>query len=290
MSLFDVDAEARASELRAVRDLAERGALFTLNDSGGKDSQAMRIRVMEMLRGMGRASQAIVVHAALGEVEWEGALEHARQGAERDALPFVVARAPKTFLGMVERRHAERPEVPSWPSASHRQCTSDLKRGPITREVRRYAKANGYDVVVNCMGLRAEESARRAKATILSRNDGNSVAGREWFDWLPIHRLRLHEVWDTILYAGELPHPAYDAGNERLSCVFCILGSARDARNGAVHRPELFARYVELERTTGYTMHQSRVPLEQFAGITVEEARAEHRHLVVVEVTRRAAA
>lgn len=288
MSLFDVDAEARREELRAVRDLAERGALFALNDSGGKDSQAMRIRVMEMLRGMGRASQAIVVHAALGEVEWEGALEHARQGAERDALPFVVARAPKTLLSMVEGRFASRPEVPSWPSASHRQCTSDLKRGPITREVRRHAKANGYDVVVNCMGLRAEESARRAKATILSRNDTNSTATREWHDWLPIHRLTLAEVWATIAAAGERPHPAYAAGNERLSCVFCILGSGRDARNGAIHRPELFARYVALEQATGYTMHQSLVPLEVLAGLTVDEARAAHRRLPVLEVSRAA--
>lgn len=288
MSLFDVDAEARATELRAVRDLAERGALFALNDSGGKDSQTMRIRVMEMLRGMGRASQAIVVHAALGEVEWEGALEHARQGAERDALPFVVARAPKTFLGMVERRHTERPEVPSWPSASHRQCTSDLKRGPITREVRRHAKAHGYDVVVNCMGLRAEESPRRAKAVRLQRSDTNSTATREWHDWLPIHRLTLAEVWATIAAAGERPHPAYAAGNERLSCVFCILGSARDARNGAIHRPELFARYVALEQATGYTMHQSRVPLEVLAGLTVDEARAAHRRLPVLEVSRAA--
>jgi 3'-phosphoadenosine 5'-phosphosulfate sulfotransferase (PAPS reductase)/FAD synthetase len=289
MTLFDVDQDARAAELRAVTSLAERGALFALNDSGGKDSQAMRIRVMAWLRALGRASQAIVVHAALGEVEWHGALEHARQGAERDALPFIAARAPKTFLGMVERRFATRPEVPSWPSAGQRQCTSDLKRGPLDREIRRWAKANGYDVVVNCMGIRAEESARRSKAVPFARNDAKSIPAREWHDWLPIHRLPLAEVWNTIHFAGELPHPAYEAGNERLSCVFCILGSARDARNGAVHRPDLFERYVQLERTTGYTMHQSRVPLEAFAGITVAEAREAHRHLPVIEVSRRAA-
>ena len=133
------------------------------------------------------------------------------------------------------------------------------------------------------MGLRAEESPRRAKAVPFARNDHKSITARGWYDWLPIHRLTLAEVWATIEGAGERPHPAYAAGNERLSCVFCILGSARDARNGAIHRPELFARYVALEEATGYTMHQSRVPLEALAGITVAEARAAHRLLPVLQ-------
>src|SRR5262249_46314776 len=48
------------------------------------------------------------------------------------------------------------------------QCTSDLKRGPIEREVRRYADARGFAIIVNVLGLRAEESAGRAKRAIFS--------------------------------------------------------------------------------------------------------------------------
>lgn len=252
-----------------ARAMAERGALFVANHSGGKDSQAMLIRLLQTVP----AAQIVVVHASLGEVEWPGALEHAECQAGAAALPFVVARGARSLLEMVERRFANRPEVPSWPSAANRQCTSDLKRDPISREVRRFAKARGFGIVVNCAGMRADESPRRSRLAAWSVNPRGTTATREWYDWLPIHHLSAAEVFATIREAGQEPHPAYAAGNERLSCIFCILGSAADARNGAVHHPDLFARYVELERRTGYTAHQSRRSLEEVAGLTVEEAR-----------------
>jgi 3'-phosphoadenosine 5'-phosphosulfate sulfotransferase (PAPS reductase)/FAD synthetase len=243
-----------------IQNFIDDGALFVLNDSGGKDSQAMRIA----LRDVVPAEQKLVIHASLGEVEWPGALEHADAGAKSESLPFVVARAIKTFFEMVEHRFAVRPgpNSPCWPSASNRQCTSDLKRGPIEREVRRYMRENGFTSVVTCMGIRAEESSGRAKRNPLRRSDRNSIAGREGWEWLPIHSLTRSEVFSLIDSAGELPHPAYAAGNERLSCMFCIMGSRNDLRNAAKHNPALFDKYVEIEKRTGYTMHQSRVPLE----------------------------
>lgn len=252
-------------EADTVDRLVDRGALFVLNDSGGKDSQAMRI----VLRDRVPASQMIVMHASLGEVEWPGAMEHARQGAERDGLPFVVAEATKTFFEMVERRAESRPDAPCWPSAQHRQCTSDLKRGPIERETRRVLRERGLSLVVNCMGIRAAESPRRAKATPLRYNARNSKAGREWYDWLPIFDMSTESVIRTVREAGEDLHPAYAAGNDRLSCMFCIMGSAGDLTRAAAANPSLYRRYVELEQRTGYTMHQSRIPLTQITGIAV---------------------
>lgn len=245
--------------------LVRSGALFVLNDSGGKDSQAMRIALREVVP----PSQKVVIHASLGDVEWPGALEHAQAGAERDGLPFIVARAVKTFFEMVEHRFAVRPgpNSPCWPSASNRQCTSDLKRGPIEREVRRVLKERGLKSVVTCMGIRADESAGRAKQIAFRKNERQSVAGREWFEWLPIHGMTRAQVFATIDAAGELPHPAYAAGNERLSCMFCIMGSRNDLRHAAVANPELYARYVEVERRTGYTMHQSRKSLIELTGV-----------------------
>lgn len=250
-------------------DAVRAGALFVLNDSGGKDSQAMRIRVSALVP----REQLLVVHATLGEVEWPGALEHARDGALRSGLPFIVAKAPKTLLEMVERRYAARPDVPAFPQAANRQCTSDLKRDPIMREVRRYAKARGINTIVTCMGIRAAESSRRAKAATWSRSARGSIAGRSWFEWLPIHHLTTAEVFATIADAGEEPHPAYALGNERLSCVFCVLGSASDARNGAIRNPDLYEKYVEIEQRTGYTVHQSRKTLVEVTGLTVAQAR-----------------
>lgn len=240
--------------------------MFVLNDSGGKDSQAMRIALREIVP----AAQKIVIHASLGDVEWPGALEHAQAGAERDGLPFVVARAVKTFFEMVEHRFRVRPgpNSPCWPSASNRQCTSDLKRGPIEREVRRVLRERGLKRVVTCMGIRAEESSGRAKQQPLRRSSRNSRAGRDWWEWLPIHTLTRSQVFAMISHANEAPHAAYALGNDRLSCMFCIMGSRNDLANAARQNPDLYRRYVDVEKRTGYTMHQSRIPLEVLTGVS----------------------
>ena len=244
-----------APEALAARD---KGALFVASHSGGKDSQAMLNLLLEHVP----ARQIVVVHASLGDMEWPGALEHAEQQATAAGCAFIVARAGKTLLEMVERRFETRPSVPSWPSAATRQCTSDLKRGPIKREVRRYADAHDFTTIVECMGLRAEESPARAKHVAWKRNDRETNSKRTWIEYLPIHAWTTAEVFDSIAQAGQQPHPAYANGNQRLSCVFCILASKNDLRNGAKHNPELLQRYIDLEERTGYTMHQSRIPLK----------------------------
>ncbi len=159
-----------------VQTLIDRGALFVINDSGGKDSQAMKV----LLKRLVPKRQLGIVHAHLPEVEWEGSLEHIERFAA--GIPVIVAQSRKTFMEMVDHRKM-------FPSPKNRQCTSDLKRGPIEREIRRYLKANPQfgGLVVNCMGLRAAESPGRSKLTPFKRNEGNSKAGREWYDWLPIH-------------------------------------------------------------------------------------------------------
>ncbi len=239
------------------------GALFVINHSGGKDSQAMMIKLLEIVP----SAQILVVHATLGAMEWPGALELAERQAADAGVSFIVAKSLKTFLEMVYSRFEKRPDVPSFPSPQHRQCTSDLKRGPITRETRRYAKRHGFTRIVNCMGMRAAESPARAKQSIWRKNNGNSKAGRTWFDCLPIHALSTETVFDVIRDAGQEPHWAYAAGNERLSCVFCIMASKADLINGARRNPELYRQYVEAESVTGYTLSPSRIPLTEITGI-----------------------
>ncbi|MEI7246660.1 phosphoadenosine phosphosulfate reductase family protein [Pectobacterium carotovorum] len=245
--------------MEEINSLIRSGALFVSNHSGGKDSQAMLIKLL----GIIPHQQLLVVHASLGAMEWPGALELAQQQAEDAGIPFIVATARKTLLEMVARRFENRPEVPSWPSASTRQCTSDLKRGPIQREVRAYAKANGFRVIVNCLGLRAQESHGRAKRQVFRKNETDSNSVLTWFEWLPIHELNVIDVFEAISAARQEPHYAYALGNERLSCVFCIMACRNDLRNGAKHHPELLRQYEDMELKTGYTMHMNRIPIRE---------------------------
>jgi 3'-phosphoadenosine 5'-phosphosulfate sulfotransferase (PAPS reductase)/FAD synthetase len=255
------------THLEKALPLIARGALVVVNHSAGKDSQAMLLRLKEIVP----AEQLLLVHADLGEVEWAGNVEHIR--ATGCDLPLIVAKPVRGLLQMVEERFASRPEVPSWPSASSKQCTSDLKRGPIEREVRRFLKANPQfnGLVLNCMGMRAQESTSRAKATTWKKNEKNSVAGREWYDWQPIHAMTTDEVWATIADAGQKPHPIYAEGMTRLSCCFCIMASVGDLSTAARLNPALYAKYVRLERKTGYSLSMSGKMLEDITGIPVND-------------------
>lgn len=249
-----------------IRQMCDAGALFAVNHSAGKDSQAMLI----MLRKMGIPDdQMVVVHADLGDVEWDGNLDHIEKTS--GGLPLITAKSKSGFFEMVERRQM-------FPSAAQRQCTSDLKRGPIERELRGYLKAHPrfQGRLVNCMGMRAAESPARARRSVLTRSERNSKAGREWWDWLPIHNLTTEQVFETIKAAGQSPHRAYSLGMTRLSCCFCILASASDLKTSAQANPELYRRYVLTERRIGHTLSMSRRPLTEITGIPIDEDQAEY--------------
>lgn len=226
-----------------ITALVDRGALFVVNHSGGKDSQAMMALVVAAVP----AAQILVIHADLGEVEWRGVQEHIR--ATIGAAPLIVCRSRRTLLEMIDDRGM-------FPSPEQRQCTSDLKRGPIEREIRRYLKAHPEfgGLVVNCMGLRAQESPGRARKARLKLSERNSKAGREWYDWHAILELELADVWAVIAAAGQTPHWAYAAGMTRLSCCFCIMASPADLRRAAELNPDLYRKYVALERKLGRSM------------------------------------
>ena len=231
----------------AIADLIKDGAIFYVSHSGGKDSQAM----YALLKDLVPESQLVVVHADLGKVEWQGAATHIRKTISH---PLNIVHARKTLLQMVLHRFETRPEVPSWPSSETRQCTSDLKRGPIQKFIRHDMKSRCASLAVNCIGIRAQESKSRAKKKAFSLNRTLSKAGRTVYDWMPIFDLTTEQVFETIREAGQSPFWVYLAGNDRMSCVFCIFGSEKDIRNGMRFNPDLFGDYLKVERQTGYSM------------------------------------
>ena len=244
---------------KLCRQLIAGGALVAINTSGGKDSQAMTILLSRAIP----QHQLVAVHAPLADVEWPGTLDHIRATLP-PSIPLIMARiaSGETLLDRIERRGR-------FPDRLRRYCTSDYKRTPIERELRRHLKANpGFGGrIINAMGFRRDESPERAKRAPWSFNPRNSKAGRVWHDWLPIFDLTEAEVFATIAAAGETPHPVYAAGLTRCSCSFCILGSAPDLNTAARLRPDLYRRYAELERRIGHTLSPSRRPLPDITGI-----------------------
>jgi len=242
------------TDLTSVRQLIADGALFVINHSGGKDSQAMTLRLAALIP----KDQLVIVHAHLPGVEWDNSLEHIKETAL--GIEVHVCQAVKTFMQMVEHRG-------KFPDAHRRQCTSDLKRGPIDKIIRALVAKRTNKTVVSCMGLRADESPARAKKETLKINDRNSIAGRTWFDWLPIHEMTTEQVFSTIHDAGQKAFWIYYKGMTRKSCCFCIMASKGDLTTAAKLRPELYAQYVETEKRLGFTLSMSRKTLPEITGI-----------------------
>ena len=243
-------------------EMIRAGALVAINSSAGKDSQAMTILLSRIVP----REQLVVVHAPLGEVEWPDTLRQI-EATLPDGVPLILAptSSGKSLLERVEERGM-------WPSPKIRFCTAEHKRGPIERELRHYLRAHPRygGRLVNAMGMRAEESAARARKLPWKRSDRNSRAGRSWFDWLPIFDLTEAQVFDVIQDAGQSPHPAYGMGMSRLSCVFCIMASRADLRTAAKLQPSLYAHYVRLEERIGHTLSPTGVPLPALTGVPAE--------------------
>lgn len=252
-----------------VADLIGRGAHFYVGHSGGKDSQAMYAALARSVP----SDQLHVVHADLGDIEWDHVKDHIRNNISH---PLLIAKAihadgsPKDLFSAIRQRRASldakgNHDAPAFPSSAARFCTSDLKTNPIWKVIR----ADGHKLVVNCVGIRAEESASRAKKIdqrgTLNVNAKNTNSVREAYDWWPIADWPIADVWSTIAEAGQRPHPAYDHGNDRLSCMFCIFGSRNDLRNAHRANPELYQRYIDLEIEVRTTMFNGESLAERIA-------------------------
>lgn len=214
-------------------------ALYVCNHSGGKDSQAMYLLLSRIIP----KKQLVVIHANLPGVEWEGVIDHIKNTINHE---LFVVQAKKTFFDMVDHRQM-------WPSPKNRQCTSDLKRASIDKKIREICNDRGFTKVVNCIGLRAEESSGRAKKEIFKKSK-NSNSKRDWYEWLPIHKLTVDKVFDWIGFNYQKPHWAYAEGMSRLSCCFCIMSNKQDLKIAAKLNPELFNKYKQKEKEIDQTL------------------------------------
>ena len=248
------------ADARMTPDLAWYDRI-TIDSSAGKDSQVQLDVVVSLADAMGVSrDKLVVVHCDLGEIEWEGTLDLARRQAAHYGLRFEVVRRPQGDL----LEHVEQKGL--WPGFATRYCTSDHKTAQVytlfTRLVNEMGGTNrgiwdpkeGWRParILDCLGLRAQESDKRAERPQLEFNARASNGKRHVDTWLPIKWWSLEQVWERIHATGVPYHYAYDLGMPRLSCVFCIYApEAALALAGYHNRPKL-AKYARVEAKIGH--------------------------------------
>jgi 3'-phosphoadenosine 5'-phosphosulfate sulfotransferase (PAPS reductase)/FAD synthetase len=235
-----------------------------VNSSGGKDSQAMLDYVVDLCDKLSiPRSRIVVVHCDLGRVEWEGTRELAAEQAAAYGLRFeVVSRELGDLLTQVEQRHeanvAKGRDIAPWPSSTARWCTSDQKTGQVlklitrlTTEAQRSLGSGRQVRILNCLGIRAQESHARAKKASFELDKKASNGKRHVDRWLPIFAWSERQVWERIRESGVRHHEAYDKGMSRLSCAFCVLASKPDLILAAQHNQGLAQEYLAVEVKVG---------------------------------------
>lgn len=229
---------------------------IVVNTSAGKDSQAMLSTIVARCLAEGVSLTKIVAaHADLGRIEWDGTKELAKLQADMLGVRFEVQARPQgDLLDHIESRGM-------WPDSQARYCTSDHKRGQVDKILTMLSaeKANlGRRVrILNCMGLRAQESTGRSKRLGLEHNARATNKTVRFVDnYHPILDWTEKAVWAEI-EQSELPHHrAYDLGMTRLSCVFCVFAPKSMLMIAGEHNRKLLDEYVAVESRINHTFRQ----------------------------------
>jgi 3'-phosphoadenosine 5'-phosphosulfate sulfotransferase (PAPS reductase)/FAD synthetase len=160
-----------------------------------------------------------------------------------------------------------------FPSPQYRQCTSDLKRGPIDKFIRSLP----HKVIVNCMGIRSEESRPRSRLSPLDRNEALSTQRRTVCNWLPIFDRTLSDVlawhWANAIRLHPVYVPEYHKDGttggylRRFSCRVCIFSTDADLVAIHQHDSSAFHAVASLERKLKFTMRPG-AGLVQICGST----------------------
>lgn len=261
-----------------IQQAVEKGAQLIGSISGGKDGQAM---VRTIVRN-GLPITALI-HCDLGRMEWKESKAQCLKQASEYNLPLHIL-TRKDGRGLIEHMTTRLEKLegtgkPFWPSSAARYCTSDLKREPSDK----FFRTAFVPFIISCEGIRAQESKKRAKKEPLTirwrvtsayyrgMTAAEAIAAfnpnfRLVLTWYPVFNFTVNEVWATYgmdsdqlenarasyIINGIVPawwpfHPAYAYGNQRVSCVFCVLGSKNDLQVGAAHRPELLKELISYE-------------------------------------------
>jgi len=274
-----------------IQAAIDRGAAVAISVSAGKDSQAMEQALAWLRERHQWPGPFFAIHADIGpEFDWAWTVQLCRRNAKALGHPLHVVHRDNgdTLLHTIQKRVAVTAGTkPPFPSAACRFCTRSAKTDPINKFLRRAG-----DLVINVMGLRAEESRNRAKLPqvtirkeISAERLKNLLPEEALAAWRP-GKERLALDWNPILgwtfgqvlqacgasltemesrralfqlgcydmaFTGWPASPTYILGLDRHSCAICCMSARREIPIAGRFRPDLVRAIAEMEQASGFS-------------------------------------
>ena len=184
--------------------------------------------------------------------------EMLREDAPAAPVSFEVPGGGVETRGGVSPQRVTRLRFPQTASALNgRWCSAAVKIDVGNVALRNQSRFDGRRTLF-VTGERAEESRTRARYATLAPHDTDrrdSPRLRRHVDhWRPIHAMTTAEVWALVARHRVAPHPAYDLGVSRVSCMFCVFADPSQTATLRELAPGGFARIADYERRFGSTI------------------------------------
>ena len=226
--------------------MSNGGVQYIASLSGGKDSTAMALYLKE---------QGIDFDPVFYDTGWEH--DSVYEYVEND-LPRILGKQVRVLEGKVpdlnedleqiarsfEERLGRRSAMVRlclqkgmFPSRVRRWCTQTLKIEGLKKALK------DYDLPVNCVGVRAGESAARAK--LPERELSTSL---DCMVWRPILTWSKEDVIEIHNRHGIAPNKLYLQGANRVGCWPCIFSRKNEIRFIADSDPDRIAILADLEQ------------------------------------------
>jgi 3'-phosphoadenosine 5'-phosphosulfate sulfotransferase (PAPS reductase)/FAD synthetase len=204
--------------------------------SGGKDSTALGLHLQE---------NEIKFTPLFLDTGWEhpATYEYINDVLRPMFGEFIILRNEKYFKDDDEWKGGMEQAVKynkMFPSGFAKFCTRELKIIPV-QNFYSALRASLKIKPINVVGIRAEESSKRALMQMIEEQDEATV-------WRPLLNHKEHEIIDMHQRHSILPNPLYLRGASRVGCYPCIYARKHEIRHLSFSDPERIDHIEKLEK------------------------------------------